>query len=80
MKCLILVFEGSISSWGRRGFAIYIPKHLEKFAAELHGKSVLVLVIPKEMSDLMKPLEELRRDVEALRREVEELRKRIEGG
>jgi len=37
---------------------------LEEFAAELHGKPVMALAIPKEMSELLKPLEELRREVE----------------
>jgi len=77
---LMFVFEGSIASWGRRGYAIYIPKHLEKFAAELHGKPIMVVVIPKEMSDLTKPLEELRKEIETLRKEIEELRRRVEGG
>ena len=77
---MILVFEGSIASWGKRGFAIYIPRHLEGYASQLHGKRVLVIVIPLEMHELLKPLEELRKEIDALRREVEELRKRIEGG
>ena len=43
----MLVFEGKISRWGRRGYVIYIPREYQSVAEEYHGEEVIVIVLRK---------------------------------
>ena len=43
----MLVFEGKISRWGRRGYVIYIPREYENIAEGYHGEKVVVIVLRK---------------------------------
>lgn len=44
---VLLVFEGRISRWGRRGYVIYVPKEYEKEAEKYCGERVVVIVLRK---------------------------------
>jgi len=39
---------GSIQKWGDKGYVIYVSKRYQKILEELHGKKVVVIVIPLE--------------------------------
>ncbi|NPA97113.1 MAG: hypothetical protein GXO32_05880 [Crenarchaeota archaeon] len=41
----MLVFEGSVISWGQKGYAIYVPKEYQKFIERYRGKRIIVIVL-----------------------------------
>jgi len=44
---VLLVFEGKISRWGRRGYVIYVPREYERVAEKYRGEEVIVIVLRK---------------------------------
>jgi len=43
----MLVFEGKVSRWGKRGYVIYVPKEYERVVEKYHGEDVIVIVLRK---------------------------------
>ena len=43
----MLVFEGKVSRWGRRGYVIYVPKEYERVIEKYRGEEVLVIILRK---------------------------------
>jgi len=44
---LMLVFEGKVSRWGRRGYVIYVPKEYERVVEKYYGEKVVVIILRK---------------------------------